>query len=108
MDVANAALPAYVTVLLFFVGVLLRWAQMPSYWSWFCYLNFLRYAWGSLMVNQFGDDRDVQFLNGQTVLEYYSLDGINKWAWLGFEIIFFFVFFLLTFLALTYIRWQKR
>ena len=34
MDVANAALPAYVTVLLFFVGLLLRNQDQPIYWRW--------------------------------------------------------------------------
>ena len=34
MDVANAALPAYVTSLLFFVGLLLRIQDQPNYWKW--------------------------------------------------------------------------
>ena len=35
MDVANAALPAYVTSLLFFVGLLLRIQDQPNYWKWY-------------------------------------------------------------------------
>lgn len=38
------------------------------------------YAWGALMANQFGGDRNVEFLGGQTILGYYSLDGINEWC----------------------------
>jgi hypothetical protein len=34
MDVANAALPAYVVTLLFFGGFLLRWDDIPNYWKW--------------------------------------------------------------------------
>ncbi len=34
MDVANAALPTYVVTLLFFVGFLLRWENIPVYWKW--------------------------------------------------------------------------
>ena len=34
MDIANAALPAYVTSLLFFVGLLLRVQDQPNYWKW--------------------------------------------------------------------------
>lgn len=34
MDVANAALPAYVVTLLFFAGFLLRWDDIPNYWIW--------------------------------------------------------------------------
>lgn len=37
MDVANAALPAYVTSLLFFVGLLLRIQDQPAYWKWCAY-----------------------------------------------------------------------
>ena len=35
MDVANAALPAYVVSLLFFVGLLIRHIDQPDYWSWY-------------------------------------------------------------------------
>jgi ATP-binding cassette, subfamily G (WHITE), member 2 len=35
MDVANAALPGYVTTLLFFVGLLLRPQDQPVYWRWY-------------------------------------------------------------------------
>lgn len=34
---------------------------------------------------QFGGDRDVVFLNGKTILSYYSLAGINPWGWMGIE-----------------------
>ena len=50
----------------------------------------------------------LQFLDGQTVLEYYSLSGINKWAWLAIEFVFFLAFFFLAFLALTFVRHVKR
>ena len=53
MDTANAALPAYVTALLFFSGFLIVWPQIPKYWIWLAYLDFLRYAWGALMINQY-------------------------------------------------------
>ena len=34
LEVANSALPAYVVSLLFFVGLLIRYEDMPDYWSW--------------------------------------------------------------------------
>ena len=61
MDVANAALPAYVTVLLFFVGLLLRNQDQPVYWRWFSYLDFLKYAWGAQMINQFEGSKAIVF-----------------------------------------------
>ena len=66
MDVANAALPAYVTVLLFFVGLLLRPQDQPSYWRWFSYLDFLKYAWAAQMINQFEGSHAIA-LDFQTV-----------------------------------------
>ena len=53
MDTANAALPAYVTVLLFFSGFLITWPKIPKYWIWMAYMDFMRYGWGALMINQF-------------------------------------------------------
>ena len=41
-EVANAILPAYVVSLLFFVGLLIRFPDIPQYWRWFTYLNPLR------------------------------------------------------------------
>lgn len=66
MDMANAALPAYVTVLLFFVGLLLRNQDQPVYWRWFSYLDFLKYAWGAQMINQFEGSKAMA-LDFQTV-----------------------------------------
>ena len=101
MEVANAALPAYVVTLLFFVslqglqlvyllpghlqlgvcccvlslpaapdtsltvpglpapcpllgvqaGQLITFNTMPPWWKWYSYIDFLRYAWGALMVS---------------------------------------------------------
>ena len=30
----------------------------------------------------------LQFVGGQSILEYYSLAGINAWGWLGIEAAF--------------------
>ena len=34
LEIANAALPAYVVTLLFFVGLLIIPADIPVYWHW--------------------------------------------------------------------------
>lgn len=108
MDVANAALPAYVTMLLFFAGMLIRWTDIPKYWKWFSIIDVLRYAFGPLMVNQFAGDRNVQFVDGITVLDYYSFGGISMWGWVGIEVAFAAVFFVLAYLALKYVRHVRR
>lgn len=47
---------ADVVTLLFFAGFLFRFVNMPAYWKWYSYINFLRYSWGALMKNQFTGD----------------------------------------------------
>ena len=74
LDVANALLPVYVTFCLFFGGFIMDFNTMPAYWFWFSYIDFIRFAWGALMVNQFsGPKGDPVWLNGQTVLQHYGL-----------------------------------
>ncbi|EFN50715.1 hypothetical protein CHLNCDRAFT_142571 [Chlorella variabilis] len=108
MDVANAALPTYVTALLFFAGCLIRWEDIPNYWKWFGYIDVLRYAYGALMRNQFAGERNVVFVNNTTVLDYYSLAGINMWGWVGIEACFTVVFCFFAYLALRFVRHVKR
>jgi ABC-type multidrug transport system permease subunit len=60
LDVANAALPTYVVTLLFFGGFLIRYEDIPNYWKWYSYIDFLKYAWGALMKNQFNGDRNKE------------------------------------------------
>jgi len=108
MDVANAALPVYVTTLLFFAGQLITMSAMPAYWKWYSYLDFVRYSWGALMRNHFSETDPVFTQDGSTVLQYYSLDGINMWDFTGFNAIFFIVFGALALLCLSYVQHQKR
>lgn len=77
MDAANAILPTYVVTLLFFAGFLFRYDDMPPWWKWYSYIDFLRYAWSALMVNQWTPYNPV-WLNGQTVLQVYGLGSTDK------------------------------
>lgn len=87
LDAANAILPVYVTFCLFFGGFILDFNTMPAYWFWFSYIDFIRFAWGALMVNQFsGPKGDPVWINGQTVLQHYGLKnfkyhGTAKYTW---------------------------
>ena len=46
--------------------------------------------------------------DGQTVLEYYNLAGVNKWAYLGYNSLFSVFFFLCTWLVMAFKRYEKR
>ena len=53
--------------------------SVPKYWRWVSYIDFLRYSWGCLTVNQFGDERDVMVSGPQYVfhLRPPSLVSLN-------------------------------
>lgn len=108
VDVAGAVLPAYATTLLFFAGFMIPWGQLPDYWRWYATIDHLRYAFGSMMVNQFSGARDVPYQAGQPVLDFYGLGGASAWLFLLYESLFFWVFAALTWAALAFWRHQRR
>lgn len=59
----------------------------------FGYINWIWYGWGALMINQY-EHSDIQIFNGSDILDYYSLTGNSKWAFLGYEALTFVVCFL--------------
>lgn len=66
LDTANTLVPAYIVTLLFFTGCLLRIPDIPDYARWYSYINFIRFSWGALMINQYDDTRP-EFLPGLDV-----------------------------------------
>ena len=74
MEAANAILPTYVVTLLFFAGWLIRRDDIPAYWSWYYYVDLMRYSFGALMINQW-EDNDPMWAGGQTLLDAYDLKG---------------------------------
>ena len=107
MEAANAILPTYVVPLLFFAGWLIRRDDIPAYWSWYYYVDLMRYSFGALMINQW-EDNDPMWAGGQTLLDAYDLKGVDKWAYLGYLLGFFFVFFLMALPAITKIDHSRR
>lgn len=107
MDVANAALPVYVSTLLYFGGFLFTFEKMPPWWAWYSYINPLRYSWTVLMINQFSENNPVM-IDGRTVLEYYGIAGQSMWANLGYVCCFFVFFLVCAWAALNYRTFQKR
>jgi ABC-2 type transporter len=114
---SRRAVPRPQVTLLFFAGLLFRFDDMPGYWQWYAYLDFLRYAWSSLMINQFRGvtttnnaavgPEPIRF-NGFPILEYYSIDQFTAWQLLGYEALFFFGFFGLAWAALQFSRLAQR
>ena len=103
MEAANAILPTYVVTLLFFAGWLIRRDDIPAYWSWYYYIDLMRYSFGSLMINQW-EDNDPDWAGGQTLLAAYDLKGVNKWEYLLYLLLFFAAFFVAALAAITHVN----
>jgi hypothetical protein len=58
--------------------------------------------------NFFSGDRDVEFINGMTVTEYYDIQYLPAWGFVGMQLIFPAVFLTLAWLALAYKTTIKR
>jgi ATP-binding cassette subfamily G (WHITE) protein 2 (SNQ2) len=75
-NLAFEAFALVFTTLNIFVGFLITLDNIPAMWSWVPYINFSRWAFQGLMVNQWEDYDDDS--SGQTVLELYGFDGFDK------------------------------
>ncbi len=64
----------------------------------FGYINWLWYGWGAVMINQY-KDTDIKIYGDQSVLEYYSLNGISEWAFLGYSALTFVFFFCVAYIV---------
>ncbi len=64
----------------------------------FGYINWLWYGWGAVMINQYKNS-DIKIYGDTGVLEYYSLNGIDEWAFLGYSALTFVFFFLVAYIV---------
>jgi ABC-type multidrug transport system ATPase subunit len=120
MEAANALLPTYVTLCMYFGGLFIVFDKIPVGWKWFSYTSFLRYSWAAMMLNQFdgtdGGEARV-FLddggNSMTILEFYGMsesDGIMHSipGCLGVQCGLMVMFGVLGAVCLTFISHMKR
>jgi ABC-type multidrug transport system ATPase subunit len=120
MEAANALLPAYVTVCMYFGGLFMLFDKIPIGWKWFSYTSFLRYTWGVVMLNQFDGQPtgELQVFvddngNKMNILEFYGMaddDGVMSsiGQCLGIACGQLVLFGSLGALALTFISHMKR
>jgi len=112
MEAANAILPAYVTVGLFFIGSFITYGAMPDGWRWYSSLVHMRYAWTALMVNEFENSTKegaLDFLGGRSILNYYELDDKgSSWDNIGILTIFYVIFGLFAYAGQCSISFVKR
>lgn len=102
--ISGSIVLAYVTTWFFFSGFLIPFNDIPVYWQWYSVIDPLRYSFGSMMANQFSDN-NPDILAGINVLQFYGLEGVNAWAWLGFEFLFIPVFIVCFWAAMKWVRY---
>ena len=108
IDVANAAVPIYGVLCMFFAGFLIRRQDMGWWWRWYLYCTPTFYAVSSQVSNFFAGNRDIVFLDGLTVSQYYGVDWLPAWGFVGMQLIFPVVFLTLAWLALAFKTTIKR
>jgi ABC-2 type transporter len=118
-EAANALLPTYVTICLYFGGLFIVFDKIPKGWEWFSWISFMRYSWGAFMVDNYSSTELASVPvffdsngNPQTVLEFYGMSEgpiMNSvGACLGLLASLLVVFSIFGVLALVYIRHEKR
>ena len=108
LEVANAALPTYVTIQLFFGGLFITDDNIPDGWRWAAAIDFLRYPFQSFMLNQFQDTDPVFSVGGETILEFYGMEHKTLENQVGYMFIFPCAFFICAYLAIKYIDHSSR
>jgi ATP-binding cassette subfamily G (WHITE) protein 2 len=107
-SIAGAFMSSYATTLFFFSGYLIPYDSIPVYWKWYSTIDYLRYSFGSMMANQFSASDAAVGEVSFNPLEFYDLENVNKWTWLGYQAVFFPVFAAGLWVALRWLQRGKR
>lgn len=62
IDAAVGGLASYVTTVILFCGFYIRTADMPDYLYWYSKISFIRYSFGSMLINQFDANDEAKSL----------------------------------------------
>ena len=92
--------------LLFFGGFLFTYSAMPPWWAWYSRIDFLRYAWTAVMLNQFRVN--PLWIGGKTVLGHFDIADASMWGSCSMLLVFFAVFTAGAWATLSFKRYQLR
>jgi ATP-binding cassette subfamily G (WHITE) protein 2 len=101
IDVANAAVPIFGVICMFFSGFLIRMESIGWYWRWLVYLTPTYYSFGAQMRNFFSGERNFPYLGSSSVTSYYGLDWLSAWEFVAMQCIFVVVFFCMAWVGIT-------
>jgi len=116
MDAATGGLPSYLVSLTFFCGFFIRPDDIPVYLVWYSKIDFMKYSLGAFAINHFESCDEARALRisagagtNETVgaLEYFDLDGKDKWEYTGVIYLMAFGYSVLAYLVMQYIRYDR-
>jgi len=115
LDFANGSVPSYGGTLLYFMGFLISLAEIPPWWIWYSYIDFLRFSYVAMMVNEFslyeGENcRPDAILpaNSTTILQIYGMQELNAAESYAYLTLFVVVFWCGALFLLKYLRYGSR
>ena len=110
--------PALLFFFISFAGYIVQLQSLPTWISsWAPLISFVRFGFAALAINEFKDNLtifpDVNLFVTNKVqydkfAELYGFEDFSKSSCVLFLVVSMAVFRLLTFLAVRYIRWEKR
>lgn len=104
IDVANAAVPIFGVICLFFSGFLIRISSVGWWWRWLVYACPTYWSFGAQMNNFFAGDRNFEYLDSPSVTSYYGVDWMSAWEFVAMQCIFVVVFFVLALTGLSFYK----
>jgi len=128
VEMGNAINAALIGLMSLFAGFMLPRDDIPVYWVWLYHISFLRYVLEALVINELDgldfhcDKGDVilppgfeqlenkvcPITSGNQVIDLFGMDTSNFWFDFAMNFVFYFVFVVLTYLGIKYVRSIKR
>lgn len=130
-DLAQAFLAAYIFVGIMYSGFYIRLDDIPNYIEWYSQLTYVRYVYGSLIIDTYTSTEegknftiptgskvfDCSFMILLTtenlfdtipVLEYFGVDGHSSLEFVGYVFLFALAYAFLAYIALQCIKTRRK
>ena len=111
LNIANAAVPIYGVICLFFSGFLISINATGWWWRWLVYACPTFWAFSAQMNNFFTGDRNIPYLGSESVTEHFGvsvLGNASPWPYVAMQCIFVVIFYLLAWAGLQFKQQVSR
>ena len=105
LNIANAAVPIYGVICLFFSGFLITINATGWWWRWLIYACPTFWAFSAQMNNFFAGDRNIPYLGSASVTDYFGVSLLGNgspWPYVAMQCIFVVLFYLLAWAGLQF------